>query len=207
MKKKCYRFNENTMAAFIENRLSVQETVKLKQHLVKCNHCLKIFVNLHHEIEKMVTTPFTAIPEDLLQKGLDYYGKKKPGRCGRIIIHSLQKGLELLKYRHIDQISGLTPLPVRGGKKSQAYRHIKLLQTHNSIIFVTDIYFHGFNKTGIKIHFSDIPSNRAFKRIMLRGKNVKMICSFRKKVTFPDLSRGMYSIKLDNQNLLTLDIR
>ncbi len=211
MNKKCRYFDENRMAAYIENRLNPVEREAYEEHLFQCDYCLNIYFNMEQEIKLIKQARPKIIPENLLEKAINKtlpnrFKKRIVKNFSEIIIKMYEKGMEILKTVNI---TNLTPVPIQAvrGNKSTLLKKIILESDVKGILYKMLIEFYTYNRIKIKLNFLQIIDSLKNENIQLESPEGKIVHSFKSEALFDDLSKGTYKIKLKNITLSKINIK
>jgi len=144
-KKTC--LNENLIAGYIDNSLSIEDAIKVEKHLTKCNYCLNKILEVFYATEKLKSAQltFSSLPEKI---------KKYIATSSETFILKIQntiKGIKILNSNLPEYEMVPLSSTIRG--KDISIKKIKIIQ-FSLKIFETNISFSIIPENSDKINLN-----------------------------------------------------
>jgi len=190
--------DEETIACFLENKLSAQDSERIKMHLISCDSCAEVVsVQL-----KLKTIETKEIPEDLLMRVKDLVSSADRLSILEIFLKLKEKALELLSTTG-DVLVGqeLVPAPILRSRQIKDFKdEVTILKDFQNIRIETKIE----NKLGQAFSLTVIVKEKDTQKIMkdLRVTLVKDDLELESyltssgKVTFEHVLLGKYTVEI-----------
>lgn len=211
MKKGCKHFDENRMAEYIENKMSLSAKKDFEKHLFSCDYCLKIYFNLKKEMSDMAKAEFESTPEELLSKGIEKLIKIKEKSIklpdfSKIVVKLYQKGMELIEAVNVKTLTPVPVTPVRGKDNLALLKQIVVESDIKGIFYKLFIDFYEQNRIRIKLNFLKTANELKNKTIKIVSEDGEVLHSFTDEAIFDDLKKGNYKIKLNSTLLSSINL-
>jgi len=208
MKKNCSLFNANIMASYIEKKLPENELKKFENHLFKCDFCLKVYNNLKYEMNKISETEkLIEIPEFYFNKALEKLKiSEKKKILSKIILKLYQKGMELLEVLNTIDYSTVPVPALRGVNNKKLLEEIRTKSEFKGVNYEICVKFYKKNRIKVNLKFIKIPESLKISSVSVSGADTDVIKNFSQEITFDNLNRGNYKIKINDTEIAELDI-
>ncbi|MDP2923859.1 MAG: hypothetical protein Q8O30_09125 [Candidatus Omnitrophota bacterium] len=190
--------DEETMACFLENKLSAQESDDIKAHLISCDTCAEVIaVQL-----KLKAIETKEIPEAVLIRVKNLVTTEDKASILEIFLSLKEKALELL-HTSGDVLVGqeLVPAPILRSRQIKDFRdEVTILKDFQNIRVEVKIE----NKLGRSFSLSVVVKEKSTQRVMkdLRVTLIKDDLEFESclsdsgKVTFEHVLLGKYTVEI-----------
>ena len=204
--------DDETAACFLEDKLTTEEALRVKLHLISCNACARRFA-----IQAQVKDTLQALPEGSLERLKDKIGQEVPLDILDIVLRLKDKVVEILNTTG-DVLVGYEVVPaaaLRSRKIKDFKDEVSILKDFADIRLEAKIE----NKHGESFSLTITVKERGTSRILkdLRITLIKDDLELESymldegSVTFDNILVGRYSVKISNLegNLASvqLDIR
>ncbi len=190
--------DEETIACFLENKLSAQESGQIKAHLISCDTCAEVIaVQL-----KLKTIETKEIPEAVLVRVKNLVFSEDRASTLEIFLKLKEKALELL-HTSGDVLVGqeLVPAPILRSRQIKDFRdEVTILKDFQNIRVEVKIE----SKLSRSFSLSVVVKEKATQRVMkdLRVTLIKDDLEFESylsdsgKVTFEHVLLGKYTVEI-----------
>ncbi len=190
--------DEETIACFLENKLSAQESDHIKAHLISCDTCAEVIaVQL-----KLKAIETKEIPEAVLIRVKNLVVTEDKASILEIFLRLKEKALELL-HTSGDVLVGqeLVPAPILRSRQIKDFRdEVTILKDFQNIRVEVKIE----NKLGRSFSLTVVVKEKATQRVMkdLRVTLIKDDLEFESylsdsgKVTFEHVLLGKYTVEI-----------
>lgn len=192
--------DEEDMVCFLENRLSAEESERIKIHLINCRDCSqKVAAGI-----KLETVPDQDVPQDLLKRVKDLVAGETKISFLEIILRLKEKALEILSTTG-DVLVGqeLVPAPVLRSRNIKDFQDVvTILKDFQDIRVEAKIE----NKGSQAFSLSIVVKEKATQEVM-RDLRVTLIrddlelesyLSGTGRVTFEHVLIGKYTVEISN---------
>lgn len=212
-KNKCKHFNIEHFASFIDNNLSVKETIRYKHHISQCPYCSSIYNNLVNEIKILKQTKIKKISKDLLNEALDiidaeYQQKSQDTILSKILIKLKEKGMELQQAVNCLHLKP-SPIPSLRSKQkdpSTCFKEISIKNEFRKHEYTILIQYHSNNTFTLQIIFSDQIYNQIKdERLFIKADSSKINKNIKKGINAFELEKGKYNIYINKDPLFKLE--
>jgi hypothetical protein len=205
--------DEETLACFLEARLSRQEAEQLKGHLLSCSRCAEIF-SLQAALKEASSL---AVPQDLLEAAKSLAGQSQQGAILEVVLRLKEKVIEVINSSG-DILLGqeLVPAPVlRSRAITELKDEISIFKDFKDIIVEAKIENRLGRAFNLAVSVKEKTSQRLLRdlRISLfrEGRELESYLSEKGRVVFEDVLVGTYVVEIVSPAkkfaVIKLDIR